>query len=147
MQLLRDIPFTAIFWTLTESIRGPLLRSTTDAAPPRGNAQPRGLAAAPEPGGTGLTAWQLVQANAVAAGASGAVAAAATTPFDVIKTQQQVFAGDRSLVDTARAIVRRRGYRGLWAGLLPRSARAVPAGAMVVTTYEILKQHIAARPH
>lgn len=143
MQLLRDIPFTAIFWTLTETIRGPLLRSAAQRGP---HGSP---AAGSAPAAAELTpsSWQLIEANSLAAGVSGSVAAAATTPFDVIKTQQQVVRGGsgQTLLETARRIVAQSGYRGLWAGLVPRSVRAFPSGAMVVTTYELLKQHFAAR--
>eukprot|EP00892_Ulva_mutabilis_P012599 jgi/Ulvmu1/9711/UM055_0049.1 len=145
--LLRDIPFTAIFWTLTEAIRGPLLRT---AATGGRQVRPRQGSNTPAEAAASADTWVLVQANAVAAGASGAVAAAVTTPFDVIKTQQQVSVsvGDRgrNLLEIGRGIVQRHGYRGLWVGVLLRSARAVPSGAMVVTTYEILKQRLAARP-
>lgn len=138
MQLLRDIPFTAIFWTLTETIRGPLLRSAAQRGP---------HGSAPAAAELNPSSWQLIEANSLAAGVSGSVAAAATTPFDVIKTQQQVVRGGsgQTLLETARRIVAQSGYRGLWAGLVPRSVRAFPSGAMVVTTYELLKQHFAAR--
>lgn len=144
LQLLRDIPFTAIFWTLTEAIRGPLLRRAVDDGHPLAH-----TGGGPGTGAVdqGPAVWQVVQVNAIAAGVSGSVAAAATTPFDVIKTQQQVARGGtgKSLVETARGIVNRGGFGGLWVGLLPRSIRAFPSGAMVVATYELLKQHLAAR--
>lgn len=147
MQLLRDIPFTAIFWTLTEAIRGPLLRRAADDGQPLAHNAAGFAANATDQGSAGPAVWQVVQINAIAAGVSGSVAAAATTPFDVIKTQQQVARGGsvKSLVEMARGIVSRGGYAGLWVGLLPRSIRAFPSGAMVVTTYELLKQHLAAR--
>ena len=125
LQLLRDIPFTAIFWSITEPTRRAL-------APPDPLHGPHATSS-------------LLYANMVAAGCAGAVAAAVTTPLDVIKTRQQIAkeADGASLWQTARAIHASRGWAGLFAGVAPRSARAVPSGAIVVSTYELLKAHLA----
>lgn len=122
MQLLRDIPFTAIFWSITEPTRSAFVAAD----------------------GASVSQATLLYANVTAAGAAGAIAAAATTPFDVIKTQQQIAERNVTLLDTAREIYARRGLRGFFAGIGPRSARAVPAGAIVVSTYELLKAWLAA---
>jgi solute carrier family 25, member 39/40 len=131
MQLLRDIPFTMIFWTITENIRGPILQRTSGAD-------------TSDEAGSGSDTARLIYANAAAASAAGGIAAIATTPFDVIKTQQQTGAVQQSLAETARSIVSRNGFAGLWAGVLPRLLRVAPASAMVITTYEFLKKQILA---
>jgi solute carrier family 25 (mitochondrial S-adenosylmethionine transporter), member 26 len=77
-----------------------------------------------------------------AAGCAGGIAAASTTPLDVIKTQQQITAQSRTLWQTALDIHARRGLHGFFAGVMPRSVRAVPAGAIVVSTYELLKARL-----
>lgn len=130
--LLRDIPFTMIFWTITESIRGPILNSSNaDTQQGKGsNSQ--------------TDTSRLLYANAAAASIAGGVAAVATTPFDVIKTQQQTGLVDQSVLATARSIVQRNGFGGLWAGVMPRLMRIAPSSAMVITTYEFLKQQILA---
>jgi hypothetical protein len=128
MQLLRDSPFTAIFWSITEPTRRALLAAETN---------PRHPHALP-------STSSLLFANMSAAGCAGAIAAATTTPFDVIKTQQQTSQRNTTLLDTARQIHRRSGVRGFFAGVVPRSVRAVPAGAIVVSTYEILKVRLRA---
>ena len=79
-----------------------------------------------------------------AAGVGGAVAAALTTPFDVIKTQQQISPQRKTLAATAGDIYAKRGAAGFMVGVLPRSARAMPAGAIVVSTYEFIKSCFAA---
>jgi solute carrier family 25, member 39/40 len=145
MQLLRDIPFTMIFWTLTEAIRGPLMQPSAPAAcADRRSCVAEGTNSHPPHTTHTNHTSRLLYANTVASFFSGGVAAAATTPFDVIKTQQQTTAGHVSLVATARKLVQQHGYRGLWAGLMPRVSRAAPASAMVVTTYELLKQRMLA---
>ena len=125
LQLLRDIPFTAIFWSTTEPTRRAL-------APPHPHHAQQSTAG-------------LLFANMTAAGCAGAVAAATTTPLDVIKTHQQIAQNSTTLWQTAKDIHARRGLQGFLAGVTPRSLRAVPAGAIVVSTYELLKAQLAAR--
>jgi len=115
------VPFTALFWTLTEPLRGALL--------PAVHAH--------------TSVAEIVAANATAAGIAGAVAAAVTTPFDVIKTQQQIAGEAAGMWDTARRIHARGGWSDLFRGTLLRSGRAVPACAIVVSSYEVLKHNLA----
>jgi solute carrier family 25, member 39/40 len=121
VQLLRDVPFTAIFWSITEPARRAMGASDPHATTP-----------------------SIARANVVAASCGGVVAAAVTTPFDVIKTQQQIADCNESVWGTACRIWKRRGMYGFWAGVLPRSARAAPAGAIVVSSYELLKSELVA---
>lgn len=122
VQLLRDVPFTAIFWSLTEPIRRSLL-SHTDAE--------------------SLRTRDIVVANVSAASIAGIVAAALTTPFDVIKTQQQISPTSRSVWVTVQALVKHRGYGVLFTGVWPRAVRAAPSCAIVVSSYELLKRFLA----
>ena len=131
LQLLRDIPFTAIFWSIAEPTRRHLSTLTSPSHDSRA------------PPSTG----SLLVSNAIAAGGAGAVAAAATTPLDVIKTQQQIAPHSATLSTTARRIYQRRGAAGFLAGVWPRSVRAVPAAAIVVSTYELLKWQFASAGH
>lgn len=121
--LLRDVPFTAIFWSLTEPARSFVL---------------------PEVSATTPTA-SILYANITAAGLSGAFAAAVTTPFDVIKTQQQISTQSATLWQIGSRIYKRRGWKGLFAGVGPRSLRAVPSCAIVVSSYEWLKLQFSNR--
>lgn len=123
MQLLRDIPFTALFWSLTEPMRRAIVPDLNVTTP----------------------ISSLLLANVTAAGLAGGIAAAATTPFDVIKTQQQTAAGNVSVAETARRVYSKHGWGGLFAGVGPRSLRAVPACAIVVSSYELIKQWIASK--
>lgn len=85
----------------------------------------------------GPTAAQVVAANVVAGGAAGAIAAAITTPLDVVKTQVQLAGGQRvGMAEALRALAQR---GGLFAGVGARAARTAPACAIVLSAYELLK--------
>jgi solute carrier family 25 protein 39/40 len=138
--LARDVPFSALYWALVEPIRGFLL------------AKERAAGAQSRVGGGGAAVAQqqpspsmLLAANATAGFVAGGAAAAVTTPFDVVKTRQQVAAAGEAgtVASIAAAIVRRDGVRGLFVGVGPRVARVAPACAIVIGCYELLKRAIA----
>jgi solute carrier family 25 protein 39/40 len=75
--LLRDVPFSAIYWVSIEQMR--LLWRQQQPQQPQGD----GSMAA-------LSAWHEFFQNLVNGSVSGMIAAACTTPLDVVKTRQQV---------------------------------------------------------
>ncbi|KAH7519069.1 hypothetical protein ACOSP7_029198 [Xanthoceras sorbifolium] len=84
--------------------------------------------------------------HATAGAAAGALAAALTTPLDVVKTQLQcqgVCGCDRfsssSIGNVIETIVRKDGYRGLIRGWIPRMLFHAPAAAICWSTYEASK--------
>ncbi|KAJ0020229.1 hypothetical protein Pint_32460 [Pistacia integerrima] len=84
--------------------------------------------------------------HATAGAAAGALAAAVTTPLDVVKTQLQcqgVCGCDRfqnsSISDVIQTIVKKDGYRGLMRGWIPRMLFHAPAAAICWSTYEACK--------
>lgn len=81
--------------------------------------------------------------DAFLAGASaGSVAALLTTPLDVIKTRQQLgssAAAGGGMLGTLRAILRKEGAGGLFAGLGPRVVKVAPACAVMIAAYELGK--------
>lgn len=84
--------------------------------------------------------------HATAGAAAGALAAAVTTPLDVVKTQLQcqgVCGCDKfsssSIQEVFRTLVRRDGYAGLMRGWKPRILFHAPAAAICWSTYEALK--------
>lgn len=79
--LARDVPFSAIYWGTVEPIRRSLLARTG-----------AGVEAGLVTGGPGGTPLEVMAANVAAGGLAGSLAAAATTPLDVVKTQVQVAA-------------------------------------------------------
>uniref|UniRef100_A0A0D9VSZ9 Mitochondrial carrier protein n=1 Tax=Leersia perrieri TaxID=77586 RepID=A0A0D9VSZ9_9ORYZ len=84
--------------------------------------------------------------HATAGAAAGALAAAVTTPLDVVKTQLQcqgVCGCERfsssSIEDVFRTIIKRDGYAGLMRGWKPRMLFHAPAAAICWSTYEASK--------
>lgn len=126
----RDVPFSALYWLGVERIRDALLRR----------------------GWWEGSAAQAPLAAMVAGVISGGAAALVTTPFDVMKTRQQL---DRTAHTTVRGTGKVHGAEGLWrsmarvaqeegtsallAGAVPRTARVAPACAIMLASYEVTK--------
>eukprot|EP01052_Picozoa_sp_SAG31_P041874 SAG31_NODE_6473_length_2004_cov_1.867192_2_plen_136_part_01 len=127
----RDVPFSAIYWLGYEQIKASLVKVLPETAEP--------------------PSLQAVFLRSFVAGASsGAVAATLTTPFDLIKTRQQVLytaatplpgavTGEVTISGSAtvpgtfsvmRQIVAESGVQGLWTGLGPRLVKVAPACAI-----------------
>jgi len=94
------------------------------------------------------TPGQVLTANMAAGALSGASAAALTTPFDVVKTRQQVLGRGQvphGLWAALESIYRGHGLPGLYTGVAPRAARAAPACAIVISVYELIKNALEER--
>ncbi|KAL1989871.1 hypothetical protein VTN49DRAFT_7068 [Thermomyces lanuginosus] len=87
--------------------------------------------------------------HCVAGGLAGAVAAAVTTPLDVIKTllQTRGITQDpeartaRGLFDAATIIQRKFGWTGFLRGIRPRIISTMPSTAICWTSYEMAKAY------
>lgn len=127
--LLRDIPFSGVYWTLYEANRRTLQRRQ-DVLP--------------------LSAF----ATSFASGAgAGMVAACITTPFDVIKTRMQIALYSTSegapaagIAETVAHIVRHEGAGALSAGMATRIVKVAPACAIMVSSYEMGKRFFTRPP-
>lgn len=121
--VLRDVPFSALYWFNYELVKAQLCEQS------------------------GAT-----QANFsisfTAGGVSGAVAAILTLPFDVVKTRRQIQLGEmdtqgvslkRTTWHIMKEIWAELGYRGLFAGFMPRVIKVAPACAVMISTYEFGK--------
>uniref|UniRef100_A0A8C6PLF6 Mitochondrial glutathione transporter SLC25A39 n=1 Tax=Nothobranchius furzeri TaxID=105023 RepID=A0A8C6PLF6_NOTFU len=123
--VLRDVPFSALYWFNYELVKTKLCEE-----------------------------YQMPQANfsiSFSAGAvSGAIAAVLTLPFDVVKTRRQIQLGEIdalavSLKKTTstwhimKNIWAELGYRGLFAGFMPRVIKVAPACAVMISSYEFGK--------
>ncbi|XP_032934912.1 solute carrier family 25 member 39 isoform X2 [Catharus ustulatus] len=123
--VLRDVPFSALYWFNYELVRTWLCG---------------------QPWLDGATFTVSFTSGAI----SGTVAAVLTLPFDVVKTQRQIELGD-SEVHPVKAskpsstwllmqrIRAESGTRGLFAGFLPRVIKVAPACAIMISTYEFGK--------
>lgn len=86
--LARDVPFSALYWGMVEPLRAVLLLQLQ--AQGQGQGQQQRHASQQAHLHVPPSDAQLLVANLVAGSLAGAVAAAATTPFDVIKTRLQI---------------------------------------------------------
>ncbi|XP_054280878.1 probable mitochondrial glutathione transporter SLC25A40 [Macrosteles quadrilineatus] len=115
--LLRDVPFSGIYWATYETINASYPQQH------QGSFGPSFL------GGS----------------LAGSIAALVTTPFDVVKTHQQVALAEelitkkgmkRSTFTIMKDIYRVNGLSGIFAGLTPRVLKVAPACAIMVSTFE-----------
>ena len=143
--LWRDVPFSCIYWLGVENFKDIFFQ--------RGE----GL-----PSSSSTTVYQSLVSGAL----SGVVAAACTTPFDVVKTRSQVtltspssdnvqkatyhlqsfqcnhqgreilFPSDRNLFFQMRHIVETEGIASLWRGNVSRMLKIGPACALMLSSYE-----------
>ncbi|KAK1863380.1 hypothetical protein I4F81_005936 [Pyropia yezoensis] len=159
--LLRDAPFSAIYWGAYEALKAPgggvpwlLGRRGQREEGPAGAARPAAAGAAadtltPPPaaaavGGGGGGGGVDTPVHLLSGVGAGVLAAAATVPADVVKTRWQ--AGERGapggpagVAAVARGIVAAEGLRGLTRGVGPRVAKVAPSCAIMMASYEALK--------
>lgn len=117
--IVRDVPFTAVYWGLMEPIRKRLLAETDQ------------------------TLTDLVFANTVAGFSAGIFASVVTQPMDVVKTRTQIAqksGAPPNFLHLYKDIYKAEGIRGLFSGVGPRTLRIGPSCALVISTYELLKQ-------
>ncbi|KAK4738875.1 hypothetical protein R3W88_002572 [Solanum pinnatisectum] len=127
-QLARDVPFSAICWSTLEPVRRKLLGMVGDEA----------------------SATTVFGANFSAGFVAGILAASATCPLDVARTRRQIENDpERALRMTTRQtlveIWRDGGFKGFFAGVGPRVARAGPSVGIVVSFYEVVKYCLSHR--
>ncbi len=139
----RDVPFSAIYWLCIEEMKAHLL--TRLDQPPSRSEQ------------TGI--------SFISGATAGLIAAACTTPFDVVKTRHQVanmqlaetIVDSQCLHDGAsayrpptqattqgtftalREIAKKEGIAALWTGNQARMLKVAPACAIMISTYEFGK--------
>ncbi|XP_011642375.1 LOW QUALITY PROTEIN: solute carrier family 25 member 40-like [Pogonomyrmex barbatus] len=115
--LLRDVPFSAIYWLNYETIKKLYHSQQTFAF------------------------------NLAAGAIAGSIAAFVTIPFDVVKTHRQIEMGEKEIYSdkpirssTTWTIIQRiyhqNGLKGLFTGLIPRLVKVAPACAIMIATFE-----------
>ncbi|XP_076299072.1 mitochondrial glutathione transporter SLC25A40 isoform X2 [Lasioglossum baleicum] len=116
--LLRDVPFSAIYWLNYETIKK-----------------------------TFRGAQQTFTFNLAAGAVAGSVAALLTIPFDVVKTHRQIEMGEKEIYSdkpgrsrgtwhVIKKIYKQNGVKGLYTGLIPRIIKVAPACAIMIATFE-----------
>ncbi|XP_033826334.1 probable mitochondrial glutathione transporter SLC25A39 isoform X1 [Periophthalmus magnuspinnatus] len=122
--VLRDVPFSALYWFNYELVKAELCERY--GTPPN------------------------FSVSFTSGAISGAIAAILTLPFDVVKTRRQIQLGEMdslgvfprktsSTWQIMKEIQTNLGYRGLFAGFMPRVIKVAPACALMISTYEFGK--------
>jgi solute carrier family 25 protein 39/40 len=147
--LWRDVPFSAIYWFCLERMRRTAQLHHNEP----------------------LSPMEHVGVTFVSGAISGLVAAACTTPFDVVKTRQQAIKRASEIAPNAgidhsscshdgatvyqtprrsastfthlRHISRTEGIKGLWRGNQTRMLKVAPGCAIMISTYEFGKRTLA----
>ncbi|XP_028268771.1 mitochondrial glutathione transporter SLC25A39 [Parambassis ranga] len=123
--VLRDVPFSALYWFNYELVKAHLCEQ---ARMPQAN----------------------FSISFTAGAISGAIAAILTLPFDVVKTRRQIQLGEMETLGVPlkrttstwhimKEIWVEMGYRGLFAGFMPRVIKVAPACAVMISSYEFGK--------
>ncbi|XP_022621937.1 solute carrier family 25 member 40 isoform X2 [Seriola dumerili] len=123
--LLRDVPFSAMYWYNYEKGKSLLCEHYNTREP-------------------------TFTITFISGAASGSIASIVTLPFDVVKTRRQVELGElqaknlscqvsSSTFSVMSRIVAQYGFGGLFAGFLPRLIKVAPACAIMISTYEFGK--------
>ena len=122
--LVRDVPFSGIYWAAYETTKASLYTALSGR-------------------GGGHTSLSTSWATSFVAGlAAGTLAAAVTTPFDVVKTRLQLGENTRGngALATFLHVARGEGLQGLFSGVILRVARVGPACAIMISCYETGKR-------
>ncbi|XP_060638304.2 mitochondrial glutathione transporter SLC25A40 [Anolis sagrei] len=119
--VLRDVPFSALYWCNYESFKKILCKKSGIHEP------------------TILITFS-------SGAAAGSIAATLTLPFDVVKTHKQTelwqldvlhsSQKSRSIWEVMKRIVAENGLAGLFTGIIPRLTKIAPACAIMISTYE-----------
>ncbi|XP_069552096.1 mitochondrial glutathione transporter SLC25A40 [Brachyistius frenatus] len=123
--LLRDVPFSAMYWYNYELGKSWLCERYNTREP-------------------------TLTITFISGAVSGSIASIITLPFDVVKTRRQVEVGElqaknlscqvsSSTFSVMSRIVAQDGFVGLFAGFLPRLIKVAPACAIMISTYEFGK--------
>lgn len=113
--ILREIPFTVIQFPLYEYLKH--VRAVSQG----GNLSPAD--------------------GAVAGSIAGGVAAALTTPLDVIKTRLMLHKTPIGVMELVKSIVKEDGYGAFWKGIGPRTMWISAGGAIFLGVYEMVKKY------
>ncbi|KUI62828.1 hypothetical protein VP1G_09961 [Cytospora mali] len=125
--VMREVPFTVIQFPLWEA-----LKSYSRGRRQQQQQQQGGLGQAVKGGASDVSAGE----SAVYGSLAGGVAAAVTTPLDVIKTRVMLSSERKRVWDIVSSIVRQHGVRPFFAGIGPRVMWISIGGAVFLGSYQ-----------
>lgn len=161
--IMRDCPFSGIYWFMFEAVRGPysqMLYSASRSTPiftrtMVHNDRIHVLKEHDQPMIQPPHKTNSVIVNMLSGATAGTCAAALTHPFDVLKTQQQIATlktnqSSAAAVEAAedavaaaaqnlRGLYAQGGLQAMYRGLTMRLVTVIPASAIMVTIYEGVK--------
>ncbi|KAL3127741.1 mitochondrial carrier protein MRS2 [Cryptosporidium hominis] len=123
--ILRDVPFTAVYWTLTEKLRSRIaLQGETNSGPKK-----------------------TLKLFSIAA-FSGTVATLVSHPLDIVKTNIQTHSFNHSLLGKGQispgrivsSLFQRRGFQNFYTGAFPRILKIVPSCAISLSLFELCRK-------
>ncbi|KUI73641.1 hypothetical protein VM1G_09492 [Cytospora mali] len=123
--VMREVPFTVIQFPLWEALKSYSRRR-------RQQQQQGGLGQLAKGGVSDVSAGE----SAVYGSLAGGVAAAVTTPLDVIKTRVMLSSERKRVWDIVSSIVRQHGVRPFFAGIGPRVMWISIGGAVFLGSYQ-----------
>lgn len=125
--ILRDVPFTAVYWTLTEKLRNRMVLKDEEE--------------------TDNEARRTLKLFSIAA-FSGTVATLVSHPLDIVKTNIQTHSFNHNLLGkgpiSPRRIVsnllQKRGLKYFYVGVFPRIVKIVPSCAISLALFELCRK-------
>lgn len=115
--VIRDICFASIYWSTYEHLRN--FTASFNISP--------------------------ILQNIISASIGGVMTSAAVTPFDLVKTRQQVLYTKEGIFKSMKMIVREEGIRGIFRGLTPRVVQNIPSMSIMMIVYDSLNRLILQR--
>lgn len=126
--LLRDVPFSSLYWMFYENLKYNLLIATNKDCKARLSS------------GDDVKCSNLILISFLSGAIGGVFATTLTHPFDVIKTNaQNVNSNHVGVFDISRSIYKSQGMKGFSRGLMPRCLKVAPSCAIMISTYELIK--------
>ncbi|CAD1812753.1 Mitochondrial carrier family protein [Candida parapsilosis] len=119
--IMREIPFTIIQFPLYEWLKLKAWSSTTD---------------------TRLQPVSMGLKGAICGMVAGGVAAALTTPLDVIKTRIMLSNEKVGFVHVISQLIREEGWSSFWKGVVPRTCWISCGGAIFLGCYELVRDEM-----
>lgn len=163
--LLRDVPFSALYWTFNERSKAILTESNlfcqnnTITTTHNNNNNTQTLTNQQHNQDKNRSTRQTWFISFISGAIAGTLAAILTHPFEVLKTAQQfqynpkqleqlpVDLSKAGLYGTSRYILLTRGFKGLFTGLLPRTLKIAPSCAVMLSSYDLTKTLFGLKPN
>ena len=112
--VIRDICFSTIYWSTYEHLRN--FTASFGVSP--------------------------ILQNLISASIGGVLTSSAVTPFDLVKTRQQVLYTTEGVFKSMKMIIQEEGIRGIFRGLTPRVVQNIPSMSIMMIVYDSLNRLI-----